>query len=395
VNIENGLLPKARSKAKQSFISAGVIISFTIIGILFHEGTKKTVAVSIDGKVQEVRTDAKNVQELLDDLHVDVKKNDYVYPSLDTELKENMKIVWKPAVQVVINIDGEKQKAWTTAETVGQLLDQYKIDLGKHDVINFTKQSSLANNLEIKINRAFEVQLIDGGKSRKVWSPSTTVADFLRQQGIALNENDRVEPGLNEKLTRNSKVSVIRVEKVTDVVEEPIHYAVITKKDSRIPYGEQRIIQGGKTGKKEKKYEVVYENGKIVSKKLISEKIVEKPQDKIVAVGAKKIIRTASRGNADAKEFFVTATAYTPNCSGCSGRTATGINLMANPDIKLIAVDPRIIPLGTKVYVEGYGYAIAGDTGNKIKGYKIDLFFPSKQQAWRWGVRKVKIRIIK
>ena len=81
----------------------------------------------------------------------------------------------------------------------------------------------------------------------------------------------------------------------------------------------------------------------------------------------------------------MTSTAYTANCSGCSGTTATGINLHANPNSKVIAVDPRVIPLGTKVHVEGYGYAIAADTGGAIKGNKIDVFFPSKQTAYELG----------
>lgn len=93
-------------------------------------------------------------------------------------------------------------------------------------------------------------------------------------------------------------------------------------------------------------------------------------------------------------EMFVTATAYTAYCPGCSGTTAYGIDLRANPDKKVIAVDPSIIPLGTKVWVEGYGEAIAGDVGSAIKGHKIDVFIPSYDSAMEWGVKKVKIKII-
>ena len=88
---------------------------------------------------------------------------------------------------------------------------------------------------------------------------------------------------------------------------------------------------------------------------------------------------------AGGKEIYVTSTAYTANCSGCSGITATGINLHSNPNAKVIAVDPRVIPLGTKVHVEGYGYAVAADTGGAIKGNKIDVFFPSKQMHIELG----------
>ena len=95
------------------------------------------------------------------------------------------------------------------------------------------------------------------------------------------------------------------------------------------------------------------------------------------------------------KELTVTATAYTADCKGCSGITATGLNLKKNPNAKVLSVDPKVIPLGTKVYVEGYGYAVAADKGSAVKGNKIDVFFSSKKQALQWCVKKVKIKIVK
>ncbi|RLQ96187.1 LysM peptidoglycan-binding and 3D domain-containing protein [Falsibacillus albus] len=103
---------------------------------------------------------------------------------------------------------------------------------------------------------------------------------------------------------------------------------------------------------------------------------------------------TASDSNV-AKEITMKATGYTANCDGCSGTTATGLDLKANPDAKVISVDPSVIPLGSKVYVEGYGYATAADTGGAIKGNRIDIFFPSKDQAINWGVRTVKVKVLK
>ncbi|MCY7669766.1 LysM peptidoglycan-binding domain-containing protein [Bacillus altitudinis] len=94
------------------------------------------------------------------------------------------------------------------------------------------------------------------------------------------------------------------------------------------------------------------------------------------------------------KEMTVTATAYTANDGGISGITATGVNLNKNPNARVIAVDPNVIPLGSKVYVEGYGEAIAADTGGAIKGNKIDVHVPSKSQAKNWGVKSVKVKVL-
>lgn len=106
--------------------------------------------------------------------------------------------------------------------------------------------------------------------------------------------------------------------------------------------------------------------------------------------------KTPSRSTADnvVKEFTVSASAFTANCNGCSGITRTGINLKKNPHLKVIAVDPDVIKLGTKVHVEGYGYAVAGDTGGAIKGNRIDVFIPNKSDAYKWGRKDVKIKIL-
>lgn len=94
------------------------------------------------------------------------------------------------------------------------------------------------------------------------------------------------------------------------------------------------------------------------------------------------------------KTMTVTATAYTAKCEGCTGITSTGLDLNADPDKKVIAVDPNVIPLGTEVYVEGYGKAIAGDVGGAIKGNKIDIHVPTKEEANSWGVQTVDIEIL-
>ncbi|KYG34888.1 peptidoglycan-binding protein [Alkalihalobacillus trypoxylicola] len=98
--------------------------------------------------------------------------------------------------------------------------------------------------------------------------------------------------------------------------------------------------------------------------------------------------------NADGTVLTMEATAYTAECEGCSGITATGIDLLADRNKKVIAVDPSVIPLGTRVHVEGYGEAIAGDTGGAIKGNKVDLHVPTKNEAIQFGRQNVKVTIL-
>ena len=118
----------------------------------------------------------------------------------------------------------------------------------------------------IAIEKAFEVTLVDGKEETKVWSTSTTVADFLKQQNIQLNEFDRVEQTMDELILPESVIQVVRVEKVTDVVEEETNFAVETKKDDSLLKGKEKVVQAGEKGTVKRTYEVVKENGKEVSR---------------------------------------------------------------------------------------------------------------------------------
>ncbi|WP_346200333.1 ubiquitin-like domain-containing protein [Caldifermentibacillus hisashii] len=381
-----------RNKALILIASFLVIASLT--GLFIYQGTKKNVSLTLNGNKKEIKTHAETVHELLGELKINYKKQDYLSPSVNAKVKDNMQIVWKPAYMVILKLNGEEKKVWTTRKTVKEFLAESEIAIKEQDQLSVPLEAKIKQGLIINLDTAFQVVVNDGGEERTVWSTSTTVADFLEQQGIKLNELDRVEPGLDQMIGENVPINIVRVEKVTDVVEEPLEFATVTQKDSNLESGKQQVVQEGKTGKVQKTYEVILENGQEVSKTLISENMMENATDKIVAVGTKEMTQLVSRGTETGKEFYVSSTAYTASCNGCSGKTATGIDLHANPGAKIIAVDPSVIPLGTKVYVEGYGYAIAADTGTRIKGNKIDVFFASQSDAYRWGQRTVKIKIL-
>ncbi|MFJ7668689.1 3D domain-containing protein [Lysinibacillus sp. NPDC097195] len=124
-----------------------------------------------------------------------------------------------------------------------------------------------------------------------------------------------------------------------------------------------------------------------------------KPTKSIASAAKKTTTKPVTKAvsaptNKDGQTYTMRATAYTAYCEGCSGITANGTDIRSNPNLKVIAVDPRVIPLGTKVWVEGYGEAIAADTGGAIKGNKIDVFIPSDGQARNWGVRTVTVKIL-
>jgi uncharacterized protein YabE (DUF348 family) len=387
-------------RRKQTVVGVLSLVLFVaIISFVAFQVTKSTVAIEANGEtLLEVSTHSKTVQDLFDKEGLKVSEYDKLSPSLDTEIVDGMTIKWEQAKEVTISVDGTQSNLWTTEKLVKNILEEANIEVAEHDIVSQGLDTEVGADNKIDIQKAFQVTLVDGLEKRQVWSTSTTVANFLKQQEINLGEYDRVNKEQEYVITPDDEIAVVRVEKVTDVVEESIAFATEKKNDSSILKGKEKVVQEGKTGSKQKTFEVVKENGKEVTRTLQSEKVISEPITKVVNVGTKVVTAAVSRNNSSApsggKEFYVSATAYTPNCSGCSGITATGINLNNNPGLKLIAVDPSVIPLGSKVWVEGYGYAIAGDTGGAIKGNKIDVLFSSKAQAYAWGRKKVRIKVL-
>lgn len=400
------LFSEKMSKTKLILFAGSLLVVGSGTAYGAHEATKSNVTLSLNGEEQEIRTHASTVNDLLEDLNIEVKKEDALTPSEHEQIQNDMEIVYEAARPVALSVNHEKETIWTTAETVEALLEEQQLAVTEHDKIHPSVDTPLEEKMTIEIEKAFQLTLNVGGKEQQVWATSTTVADFLKEHEVELGDLDKITPNLEHHVTKDDVIAITRVEKVTDVVEEPVSFAVVTKNDNTLSKGKQEVIEQGKKGKLASHYEVILENGKEVSRTLVKKETLSESVNRVVAVGTKQeapaLVKTAaaapktvSRSNDSvSKEFYVTSTAYTAFCNGCSGITATGVNLRANPGAKVIAVDPRVIPLGTKVHVEGYGYAIAADTGSAIKGNKIDVFFPDKSTAYRWGNKKVKIKIL-
>ncbi|MGN4127729.1 ubiquitin-like domain-containing protein [Lysinibacillus sphaericus] len=388
-------------RSKQTVIRITTLVLFvTVISFVLYQGTKKTVTLDANGEAIEVATHAKTVEEFLQNQNIDVAAHDKISPSLNTKIVNGIAITWEQAKEVTISVDGNQSKVWTTEKLVKNILKDANIEVSEHDALVQGLDTEVGADNKIDIQKAFQVALVDGLENRQVWSTSTTVANFLKQQGVQLNEFDRVENNLEDVITPESKIAIVRVEKVIDVVEDSLDFAVEKKQDASLQKGKEKVVTAGEKGSISRTYEVVKENGKVVAKNLQSEKVIKEPTKKVVSVGTKKLVASAttvSRGStepASGKEFYVTATAYTPYCKGCSGTSATGINLRSDSGLKVIAVDPSVIKLGSKVWVEGYGTAIAGDTGGSIKGNKIDILVQSDAQARKWGRKKVRIKVL-
>lgn len=311
-------------------------------------------------------------------------------------------VVFNMRKTVVISIDGSNRKITTFSNTYSKVLDDNKIKVGPKDKVTPSLNSRIYDNGKLSIKRAVKVGIHVDGKELTVNSAEDNVFDMLKSEKIKLNNLDRISPGGDVKLKNGLNVIVTRVE-CKDIKETgPIKYDTIFKNDESMQNGSKKVLQKGQNGEKETVTRVIYENGKETSRRIIRQIVKRQPVQKVVAIGAIPNHSLSRGGNfSNVRLLKMRATAYTadyastgkrPGDSGF-GITATGTLARRSDYSSSVAVDPRVIPLGTKLYVDGYGYAIAEDTGGAIKGNRIDLFFNSSCEATNWGVKWVNVYV--
>jgi len=194
---------------------------------------------------------------------------------------------------------------------------------------------------------------------------------------------------------KSVQANVAPSESVREVVQrEPIPYPTLRKSSSELRSGTSKTVRTGINGLKQVTYRVHEDSaGTEVRRELVSTKVLKHSVPEIVAVGTRGSL--SSRGYFSGRRTVVMiATGYdsSPGSNGGnrSGRTAIGLKIGHG----VVAVDPRFIPLGTRLYIEGYGYAVAADTGGAIKGNRIDLGHDSARAASRVGRRQVLVHIL-
>ncbi len=300
---------------------------------------------------------------------------------------------------VTLVIDGKSYYLKTKAKTVGELLEENNLAVGKKDFIKPGINERVRDGLKVTIIKAKKIKLTVDGRSTEVELAALRVKDVLEKLNIAYDPSkDKIYPLETSTLYPGLEIKVSRLIVKVIKVKKAIPFEVIKTLSSRLPRGRELIKKPGQPGLAVQTFKIVYLGGKEIDRKLIASKVTKKPINQLVLVGSRKKAKVARSYTsalrvavARGTRFLVMwATAYVPG-HGCGYRTSTG----RKATYGIAAVDPRVIPLGTRLYIPGYGYAVAADTGGSIKGNRIDLCFNSLKEARNFGRRQIKVYILK
>ncbi|MCL6473155.1 MAG: ubiquitin-like domain-containing protein [Firmicutes bacterium] len=302
---------------------------------------------------------------------------------------------------VNLTVDGKSKTVSTRARTVATVLRENGVTVRAFDEVTPKLSAIVKEGMTVKVRHAVPVTVVLNNQEITTMSAADTVGGVLKGIGLQTKPADKVQPAVGGKVRAGMRIAVTLVTSKCEVTRDPVPYQTVTKEDPNLDYGKRLTVTQGKPGLLLRITEVVLEGNQPVTRQVKLESIISPPVNEVVAVGTKrKIARLisapsgVSRGGGRApagKELVMYATAYAPNYGPGVGSTcANGMRAQKG----VVAVDPQVIPLGTRVYVEGYGYAIAADTGGAIKGNRIDLCYNTPAECFKFGRRTVRVTIL-
>ncbi|MGM2591626.1 cell wall-binding protein EntB [Bacillus cereus group sp. Bce035] len=305
----------------------------------------------------------------------------------------------KDVYHVTANLLNVRTEANTDSEILGRLK--------KDDVIESTHQVKdgwLEFEYKGKIAYANVSFLSSTAPTEKKTEEKTKQVAKVQK---SVKEKKEVKTQKVAKAKETTKAQeIVKPKEEVKVKEEPKAQEIVKPKE------EAKVKEEVKVKEEPKAQEMVKPKEEAKVKEEVKAKEEEKAQEiakakeeekarEIAKAKEEERAKEVSKNNIQSakRELTVVATAYTadPSENGTYGGrvlTAMGHDLTANPNMRIIAVDPKVIPLGSKVWVEGYGEAIAGDTGSAIKGNRIDVLMGSKSKAMNWGRKTVKVKIL-
>ncbi len=283
------------------------------------------------------------------------------------------------AVPIQIDDNGLVSTFYTTAPTLGEALNQAGLLVYLGDYISPDLGTTVEPGYQVYIRRSRPLNISVDGKTIRTRSRADIVEKLLVEEGIKLTGKDYTIPDVKSNLGEGMTIQVMRVREETLVETDGIPFETVWQADPTLEIDDHQVVQAGVEGVKKRSILIRYENGREVRRAVDREWIDAVPTTKMINYGTKLVHRDLTLSDGSTVSYWrkvrLHATSYTAATSGKArshpyyGITFTGMQA----GYGIVAVDPKVVNLRSKMYVPGYGVAIAGDTGGRIKGLRIDL----------------------
>lgn len=372
-------------------MSSVVTVVATTVSATIHDGDK-----SYTVQVMSPETD-----EILKQANVQTGANDIV----TRDEKNGIVITVKRGYFTDVKHDGKETRVLThTGDTVADALAEAKVYPSATDIVSPALTSKLADGVNVNVIKQFNVTVQTEINQVNALVAEGTAEDAVRRAGISLGDDDLVEPSRTAPVTEGMIINVKRVIYRETVSKEAIEYDIVEQKDNSMLQGKSRVTTPGEDGEQTVTAREMLVDGVVTERQVLNTVVIKEPVDEVALVGTMRDPSSpAPEGTFIDKDGKVVpyrsvikgkCSAYTSN----GGYTSTGQKARYG----LVAVDPDIIPYGTKLYIASpdgktvYGYAIAADTGGAMLSGRIlaDLYYDTNKQCYNFGIRNMNVYIL-
>lgn len=397
-----------------AIISVVLILTFTLSVVVASALSVYTVTIQDADSTLSLSTRKTQPEEVLAQANITLGENDLLDTTDFIEGSDSALTVYRACA--VSLVDGDDAKTVTACKNVEYTLAKNAVAIGPNDHVSPALGEPVVQGMTITIERAFGVTVIADDETTQINILSGTVLDALEKAEITLGEDDETQPVLDTALTAGIEIKVLRVAYTQRTVNEKIAFTQTVKKSKEMYIGDSKPVQAGADGEKSVVYNDRFVNGVLEDSAVVSEEIIRNAVPQITLVGTQIKVSTIKFQSglspisdlplpADikldangipltySKIIDGTAKAYSGGGTTSTGRPAR---------VGHIAVDPRQIPYGTRLYVVSldgkyiYGYCIAADTGGFVKtnGCTIDIYMNTVNECYAWGHRGVRIFVL-
>lgn len=391
----------------------------------------RAVRLDVDGQTVQFHTRAVTVAGVLATAGVELRAGDEVFVNgtrvterapleavaeivsalqsrdagIDAAVAQEPRISVVRAARITILMDTTTVTHHSAASTVDGALREMGILVREGDLVEPGLDTPITAGMQVRIAKARNVAVILDGQQHTMITQAASVAAALDVLGIELGPADVVTPALSTNIESGMTITIALTREVEEETRESIAPPVTYVSDASLPAGETRIEQGTE-GVRVSRYRVIYKNGIEQTRELVGSEVVQAATPTRVVAGIKpnnSPITPASPSNpspdvdvSDGRRITVLATWYNASHGGKTpddpwyGYTATGVRLEKG----ICATDPNVIPMGTWMYIPGYGNCLAADVGGGVKGNHVDLGFPESAGANPWGTQTLDIYIL-
>jgi resuscitation-promoting factor RpfB len=391
----------------RSLVSLAVTIMITMGSVATVMAATHTAHIICDGKQTDVEITSEKTDKILQKAGVTAGPQDIVIREDDPDHAGDLLFTVKKAVPIEISLSDSQQVLTAHyGDTVGEVLSSAGVNVDGDDEVTPPESTTLTGKSNITVTSRYHISVTADGKTTQAVVQSEPVSKVLSTVGVKLNPEDLVSVKPDAQVRDGMKIDVSRVTYRNVTQTEQIAYSNVTKKVTSLYAGTKKVDTKGKEGSKQTVVRQKLVNGKIAESETVQSTVVAQPVNQVTLVGIKSRTPGVASMSADGTvtdqngKTLSYKRVLTGRCSAYTGGGWTSTGKKAA--FGLVAVNPKIIPYGTKLYIASpdgrfvYGYATAADTGGAAMHGTIlaDLYYDTYSQCMKVGSRTMNVYVL-